>query len=90
MKLAFGRMACHHAPNDLVCRAFVSANVPVTKEPVSLNRTDGKQPDGLTLIPFQSGKALTLDVTVTHTLAESYTHHTDIVNLLQQENRASV
>ena len=29
------------------------------------------------LIPFQSGKALTWDVIVTHTLAESY--HTDIV-----------
>jgi len=78
-KLAFGRMARHHALNDLVYRAFVSANIPVTKEPVGLNRTDGKRPDGLTLIPFQSGRALTWDVTVTHTMAESYARHGDIV-----------
>ena len=72
-------MARHHALNDLVYRAFVSANIPVTKEPVGLNRTDGKRPDGLTLIPFQSGRALTWDVTVTHTMAESYARHSDIV-----------
>jgi len=34
--------------------------------------TDGKRPDGLTLIPWQSGKSLCWDVTVTCPLAESY------------------
>ena len=52
-RLAFGRMARHHTLNDMVYRALVSANIPVTKEPVSLSRTDGKRPDGLTLIPWQ-------------------------------------
>jgi hypothetical protein len=42
------------------------------KEPSGLCRTDGKRPDGLTLVPWQSGKALTWDVTVATTLAESY------------------
>jgi len=39
---------------------------------VGLFRTDGKRPDGLTLIPWQSGKSLCWDVTVTCPLAQSY------------------
>ena len=35
-------------------------------------RQDGKRPNGLTLIPWQRGKPLTWDVTVAHTLADSY------------------
>jgi len=37
-------------------------------------RSDGKRPDGLTLIPWQAGKALTWDVTVVCPLADSYVH----------------
>jgi len=44
----------------------------ITKEPVGFFRTDGKRPDGLTLIPWQSGKSLCWDVTVTCPLAASY------------------
>jgi len=50
----------------------VSAGLPVTKEPVDVARQDGKRLDGLTLIPWQHGKPLTWDVTVAHTLADSY------------------
>ena len=51
---------------------FPSAGTPVTKEPSGLFRTDGKRPDGLTLVPWQSGRSLCGDVTVTCPLAESY------------------
>jgi hypothetical protein len=78
-KLGFGRMTRHHHINDVIYRAFVRANIPVSKEPVGLFRTDGKRPDGLTLIPWQAGKALTWDVTVAHTLAESYMPTTSII-----------
>ena len=53
-----GRTVRHQALNDVVARAFTSANIPVTKEPNGLSRLDGKRPDGLTLIPWQSGKPL--------------------------------
>jgi hypothetical protein len=42
------------------------------KEPSGLSRSDGRRPDGLTQIPWQNGKALTWDVTVATTLADSY------------------
>ena len=34
-------------------------------------RSDGKRPDGVTQIPWEDGKCLTWDVTVTNTLAAS-------------------
>jgi len=34
--------------------------------------TDGKRPDGVTLIPWKDGKCATWDVTVTDTMAQSY------------------
>jgi len=58
--------------NDLIARSFASAGVPVTKKPSGLFRTDGKRPDGLTLVPWQSGKSVCWDVTVICPLAESY------------------
>jgi len=58
--------------NDLIARSFASAEVSVTKEPPGLLRTDGKRPDGLTLVPWQSGKSMCRDVTVICPLVESY------------------
>jgi len=43
-----------------------------SQEPTyGLSRADGKRPDGLTLVPWQSGKSLCWDVTVICPLAES-------------------
>ena len=58
--------------NDLIARNFSAADVPVTKEPSGLLRSDGKCPDGLSLAPWRSGKALCWDVTVICPLAASY------------------
>ena len=46
--------------------------MPARKEPSGLSRTDGKRPDGITLLPWSAGKAVTWDVTVVDTVAESY------------------
>ena len=40
-------------------------------EPTGLAQEDGKRPDGLTLIPFSSGRALVWDATVTDSLSPS-------------------
>jgi len=48
-KKAPGRMARHQALNDVVCRVFISAGIPASKEPAGLCTRDGKRPDGLSL-----------------------------------------
>ena len=48
------------------------------KEPSGLSRTDGKRPDGLTLVPWQGGKSLIWDVTVIDTLAASHLPSTSV------------
>jgi len=70
-KKAPGRTARHHALNDLIARTLVSAGIP-TKEPNGLSRSDGKRPDGLTLVPWKESKPLTWDSTVVCTVADSY------------------
>ena len=67
-----GRSARHHGLNDVTWRALSAANIPAAKEPSGLLRSDGKRPDGLTLIPWKNGRCATCDVTVTDTLAQSY------------------
>ena len=51
-----GRTARHHALNDLVAQSFASAGTP------GLFCTDGKRPDGVTLVPWQWGRSLCWDV----------------------------
>ncbi|KAI5636353.1 hypothetical protein NE865_10937 [Phthorimaea operculella] len=67
-----GRIPRHQAINDIVRRALVSAGVPCVLEPPGLSRTDGKRPDGLTLIPWQRGRCLLWDVTCVSTYAASH------------------
>ena len=45
-------------------------------EPPELSRTAEKPPDELTFIPWQRGKSVTWDVTITDTVADSYRHLT--------------
>ena len=73
-KSGTARTIHHHHLNDIVRRALVRANIPSVLEPTSLSREDGKRPDGMTLIPWQGGKNVTWDVTVTDTIADSYLH----------------
>ena len=70
-KRSTARAIRHHQLNDIVRRAFVRANIPSVLEPSGLSREDGKRPDGMTLIPWQGGKNVNWDVTVTDTVADS-------------------
>ena len=55
-----------------MCRAQVTA----TLEPTNLCQNDGKQPDGLTLLPWSMGRHLVWDVTCRDTLCQSYVYQT--------------
>ena len=67
-----GRIQRHAYINDLIYKALVRAAIPAVKEPQGIVRGDGKRPDGLTLVPWQSGRCATWDVTIIDTLAASY------------------
>ncbi|KAI5635377.1 reverse transcriptase (RNA-dependent DNA polymerase) domain-containing protein [Phthorimaea operculella] len=67
-----GRFPRHHALNEIIRRALVSANVPCVLEPPGLCRTDGKRPDGLTLVPWDKGRSLLWDATCVSTFAASH------------------
>lgn len=60
------------ALNDVISRAFSSAKIPSRLEPSDLDRSDGKRPDGVTMVPWKFGKPLVWDATCPDTLAPSY------------------
>ena len=87
--IIIGRSTPHQQINDAIWRALKRADVPLTKEPAGLLRGDGKRPDGLTLVPWQSGRSLTWDVTVVDTLANSYTPTTSVTSCEAAEAAAT-
>ena len=72
---SLGRLSRHNHINDIICRALTSAAMPVIKKPTGLIPGTDLRPDGLTLIPWSSGRCLTWDVTVIDTLAPSNLNH---------------
>ncbi len=46
--------------------------MPALREPTGCNRSDGKRPDGLTLIPWKRGRPLIWDFTSADTTCQSY------------------
>ena len=57
---------------DRCQRPLSAAGVPSIKEPPDTSKLDGKRPDGITIVPWKSGKSLAWDVTVADTYAPSY------------------
>ena len=55
-KRSEGRHHRHSAVHDILHRALRSAKVPARLEPSGLTRSDGKRPDGVTLVPWRRGK----------------------------------
>ena len=50
-----GRHHRHAAVNSIIKRAFETAKIPARLEPVGLSRSDGKRPDGATVMPWSHG-----------------------------------
>ena len=47
-------------------------NIPSHLEPSGLDRSDGKRPDGVTIVPWKHGQCLVWDATCPDTFAASY------------------
>jgi len=59
------------------------------KEPHGLVRDDGKRPDGLTLLPWNSGRSATWDVTVVDTLGSAYLQQSAVTSASAAETAAA-
>ena len=68
-----GRHYRHTAFNDIVHRALSTAKIPSRLEPAGIYRSDGKRPDGITVVPWERGQLLVWDATCSDTFAPSYT-----------------
>ena len=62
----------HSALNDIIHRTLATAKIPSRLEPSGLYRSDGKRPDGASLVPWRRGKFLVWDATCKDTFAPSY------------------
>ena len=64
-----GRHHRHAALNDIVHRALTAAHIPSRLEPSGIFRSDGKRPDGITVVPWKSGRLLVWDATCRHRIS---------------------
>ena len=58
--------------NDIIHYALTPAGVPARLEPPGLLCSDGKRPDGVSMVPWRSGKFLVWDAMCVATFAPSY------------------
>ena len=70
-KSSQGRRSRHQAINNIVLHSLASANIPSRLEPSGLHRSDGKRPDGVSLVPWSAGKYLVWDATCVDTFCPS-------------------
>ena len=73
----FSRQATLHS---LIKQTLGFLDLPFMLEPGGLYRTDGKRPDGVTMILWEMGKQLVWDVTVVDALAPSRLNHGSLCN----------
>ena len=67
-----GRHLRHSTVNNILQRTLSAAGVPSRLEPPGFLRSDGKRPDGMTLVPWSSGRLLVWDDTCPDTYVVSY------------------
>jgi len=73
---------------SVIWPALTHASVPSMKKPHELVRDDGKRPDSLTLLPWNSGRSVTWDVTVVDTLGNAYLQQSAITSASAAETAA--
>ena len=65
----------HAAVNELIRRSLASAKIPSHLEPSGIMRSDGKRPDGATIMPWKNGRTMVWDATCPDTFALSHVAH---------------
>ena len=75
-----GRFSRHATLNSLIKQTLGSLDLPLMLEQRGLHRTDGKRPDGVTMIPWEMGKHLLWDVTGVDALAPSRLNQSSLCN----------
>ena len=70
----------HATLNSLIEQTLGSLDMPSMLKPRELYQTDGKRPDGVTMIPWEMGKELVWDVTVVDALAPSRLNQGSLCN----------
>ena len=61
----------HSALNGIIKRSLEAAKIPCHLEPSGRYRSDGKRPDGASVVPWQRGEILVWDATCSDTFAAS-------------------
>ena len=70
-RFSVGRFPRHSVINNIIKRSLDTAGLHSILEPVSLDRGDGRRPDGVTSFPFKGGNALAWDATCTDSFSTS-------------------
>ena len=88
-----GRHSRHNHINDILQRAFNSAGVLSTREPLGLC-TQGKRPDGITSVPWHKSRCLAWYATCPDTYAQSHVQSSSLsagaaVAELKKQNKYS-
>jgi len=76
-----------------VAQSFLSAGIPVTKEPAGLHQMDRKHPRGLSLVPWLESKSLFLkyhcDLSLGRVIYE-YFQQSTVIYQVQEEARGKL
>ena len=75
-----GRFSFYATLHSLIKQTLGSVDLPSVLEPHGLYRTDGKRPDGDTMIPWKMGNKLVWDVTLVDALAPSRLNQGSLCN----------
>ena len=70
-KWSQGRHSRHATINDILHRSLVSAKISSHLEPSGLSHSDGRRPEGMSMVSWISGKLLVWDATCSDTYALS-------------------
>ena len=58
----------HASINDVIYRACCCADISAVNESAGLTKTDGRRPDGSTIVPWSAGKCVLWDITFVDTM----------------------